>query len=103
MFVSVSTLILIVIGRLDPGNRLGLPLAGLLDIILFAFVAIGVWRLSKIWSVIGLVLYLFEVDWNLSHGRTGSIVVTLLILYAFINGVRGTFAYHRLSRIGEQG
>lgn len=51
--------------------------------------------------MVALILYLAEIEWRFSHDRQGSIVFTLLLVYAFINGIRGTFAYQRFSKGGD--
>jgi len=69
------------------------------DACLFMAVAVGTGRMSRIWAVAGLVLYLLEIPWAISHNMGFSparMATTAALVYAFINGVRGTFYYQRL-------
>lgn len=77
------------------------------DVGLFVAIAIGIHKLSRVAAVAGLLLYIVEQiamrAANPSMSGAGVVVAVFLIL-AFVNGVRGTFAYHRLRRlVAEQG
>lgn len=68
------------------------------DAALFAIIA---WRIrcrSRVFAVIGLALFAFEkvyqfVTQPLAYGGA---LVAIALLLAFVHGVRGTFAWHRL-------
>ena len=67
---------------------------------IFGAIAIGIFRLSRVAAVAGLVFFLPEPIWWLLHDHSVTdIVRTLMITIAFellfINGVRGAFAYRR--------
>ena len=69
---------------------------GFVDVALFGLAAFMIRRMSRGWAVFALVLYFAEIEWAVRFGRIeASIIATLIIIYAFVNGVRGTFAYHR--------
>jgi glucose uptake protein GlcU len=73
---------------------LGHPIAGasgrsLLDAALFAVVGWRTWRFSFPWALAGLLLYLFEVLYGLSHGRFPGFLGIIIVL-ALIAGARGT-------------
>lgn len=77
---------------------LGLNNWALLDAGLFVTIAYGIHRMSRVVAVAGLLLFLVErVVMFQSSGRTGGLVA-LAILVAFIHGVRGTIAFHRLRK-----
>ena len=61
----------------------------LVDAALFGIAAWHIRRMSRSWSVIALILYLFEIE------------ATLIVLYALVSGVRGTISYHRYSKTSE--
>jgi hypothetical protein len=77
------------------------PIKGwaLVDAALFGVIAWGIYRMSRVAAVAGLAVYILERIYMQSAlgAKAGSgIVVTILIILAFINAVRGTFAYHRM-------
>jgi hypothetical protein len=68
----------------------------LVDAALFALIAFGIYKLSRVAAVLGLLLYLWEqISQILITGKTNIILVVLFTLY-FIHAIRGTFAYHKL-------
>lgn len=82
------------------GIRLmGVAPAALLDAVLFAAIAYGLYRYSRFAAVAGFVLFLLEKTYALM--QTGSIlgvgVLGVVILFGFLNGMRGAFAYQKLT------
>lgn len=67
----------------------------LVDGFLFAVIAWRMWRNSRAWSVIALVLMALEIEDKLRSASSTFGVVTVLLFLAFLNAVRGTFAFHR--------
>lgn len=67
------------------------------EILLYAAIAIGLYKMSRAAAVAGLILYTAErvFVWA-DYGRVAPIM--LIFLLAFAIAVRGTFAYHRLVR-----
>jgi len=92
-FVAGLTVLLVVIGMLTGSALMGISPSALVDAALFGLVAWRVWNGSRPWAVAGLVLYLFEILWNLTHHH-GVGLLTLIVVLALANGVRGTFALH---------
>jgi hypothetical protein len=74
----------------------GLGPEGFVSAIVFAGVGFGIYRRSRIAAVSGLVLYLVgrAYAWVKVGPNFGAI--PLLVTLALLNGVRGTFAYHKL-------
>ena len=70
---------------------------GLIDSLLFALVAVGIWRLSRIAAIVGLGFYLAEQWYLWTISGLGNPIVALLLTLMFVNGVRGTVAFHRLN------
>ena len=78
----------------------GFSATGLVDAGLFAIVAWRVYRFSRAWAVVGLVLFVAERTFAFfTQGISASagLIVGIFILLGFIHGVRGTFAYHKLT------
>lgn len=75
----------------------------LVDAFLFLLLGIWAWRISKAASVIALVLYLAEIAWKLNYvGKAAfspvQLLWTCLFLAAFLQGVRGAFAFDALKK-----
>jgi hypothetical protein len=82
------------------GSVLDLPIDAwsFIDVGIFVAVAVGIYRHSRIAAVAGLVVYLLGQVylWTTMGPQGGGWLVGILITLSFINGIRGTFAYHRL-------
>jgi hypothetical protein len=71
----------------------------LIDAAIFGLIAWGIYRMSRVAAIAGLILYIIErIAMHVMLGRSyiTAIFVTVMFLFAFINAVRGTFAYHRM-------
>lgn len=79
-------------------RMMGITPAAIVDAILFAGIGYGLYRFSRFAAVAGFVLFLIEKIFMLI--KTGSIlgvgVLGVIILFGFLNGMRGAFAYHKL-------
>ena len=75
------------------------PLAGygasvIIDGAVFALIGWRLWKNSRIASVAGLLLMLLEIaDKLLNHAKTFNFL-TIVLLLAILNSVRGAFAVH---------
>lgn len=75
----------------------GITPGALLDAAIFGFIAVGIWNMSRVAAVAGLVLFGLErVLMARDNPRGGGLIVAIALLFAFANGVRATFAYHKL-------
>lgn len=68
-----------------------------IDGAIFLILGFGILRLWRSAAVIGLVLYIAETlyKWS-SGGAPKGAILSVVITFAFITSVRGTFAYHAL-------
>lgn len=97
---TLSSILAIFDIRVLPGSS---PLS-LLDAGLFAIVAWRIYRMSRAWALVGLLLYVYELAYSVYlHGTkvTASLFVGAILLVGFVNGVRGTFAYHGKLGLGN--
>src|SRR5215471_13923894 len=68
----------------------------LVDGILFFVIAWRIHRMSRIWAVLGLVIYLGEIVSNLASGAHGSVgVLTIVFVLTYISAIRGAFTFHK--------
>jgi hypothetical protein len=77
----------------------GIDGRALLDASLFAVIAFGIHKKSRVAAVGGLILYLVERVSTLAHGTatgTTGVMAVIFTLY-FVHGVRGTFAHRKLA------
>ncbi len=83
---------------------IGLNGWALLDAGLFAVVGWRIGRLSRAWAVVGLSLYLLEALASIrtrgfAVGSLGPGMVAIVFLIAYLNALRGTFAYHKYVKL----
>jgi len=74
----------------------GVSAEAFVSAIIFASVAFGIYRKSRMAAVSGLVLYLVSRGYAWAKVGPSLGVIPVLITLAFLHGVRGTFAYHKL-------
>jgi len=67
----------------------------LMDVALFAGLAWGIYRYSRICAVLALALYVAEQANNVMSFNTYNAVMAVLFIIFFVKSIRGTFAYHR--------
>ena len=102
--VAAITAVLAVISMTTGGMPAGFPHVNawaFWDVGFFVAVAWGIHKMSRVAAVIGLVLYLIEqIIMRVSYPEmsTRGLVFVGLFIFAFINGIRGTFAYHAFRR-----
>jgi hypothetical protein len=93
--VGAAVLVSVVTAAMALGGWLGAGPASLIDAALFAAVAFGIYKMSRVAAVFGLVAYLAERVYAMGQGTGSSgIVMAIFLTLAFIHAVRGTFAYH---------
>jgi hypothetical protein len=100
VFVAVFTALFAFAALFDIHILAGFSPTALFDAAIFGVVAWRIYRMSRAWAVVGLVGFIFERAYALyerGFSASAGIVVGVVILLAFINGVRGTFALHKLT------
>jgi hypothetical protein len=105
VFVAVVTTIFATVTLVLKKDIAGINPLAYIDAVLFAIIAWRIRRRSRAFAVIGLCLFVLEkvVQFStqpqlVSFALFMAVVITLL----FINGVRGTFAFHKLSAKEQQ-
>jgi hypothetical protein len=80
-------------------KSLGINGGSLLDAGVFAMIAIGLRRQSRAAAWSALLLYLVERLFStVSSGKINTPIVSIVFVLAFIGGIRGANALHRLKR-----
>jgi hypothetical protein len=91
LFVTGATTVFVILKLSD--------VSALVDAALFALIAWRIWKMSRTWAVIGLVLFAAEkAYWIYARGPKG-LMMSVIILLGFVTSVRGTFAYARLEQV----
>lgn len=73
-----------------------IPISSLFDAVAFLIIGYGIFKYSRIASIIGLAFFAFELIYKIQQGKNVGIGV-ILLLY-FVNGVRGTLAHYRFRK-----
>lgn len=81
---------------------MGIGASALVDAALFGVVAWRVWCGSRGFAIGGLSLYALEVLYNVVKHPPGVGILTVIIMLALINGVRGTFGLHKFEELKKQ-
>ena len=106
LFVSAVTGGTAVLSILSRKPILGVNEWALFDAALFALVGWRIYRMSRVWAVLGLLLYLAEMAARILQYFESSggdsippfSVVAAIFTLGFVNAVRGTFAFERFNK-----
>ena len=101
-FVAGLTALLAVISMTSGVSVMGVNSWSLIDAALFAVVAWRTWCGSRAWAVAGLGIYCLGVLYRVATNPPGIGILTIIIILALINGVRGTFGLHKFIEMKKQ-
>jgi hypothetical protein len=93
--VAGITALFSIISMVGGGSIFGITPWSLIDAGLFAVVAWQTWRGSRTFAVAGLGLYGLGVLYRVVTHPPGIGILTVIIMLALINGVRGTFGLQK--------
>jgi len=78
---------------------LGMDAWALVDAGIFAIAGWRIWRLSRIWSVLALAMFILESVYAFAvHPLPAVFVMRVTLTLVLISSVRGTFAYQSLKK-----
>jgi hypothetical protein len=98
-FIAAVTGLIAVLTLVYSKPILGLNGWALLDAGLFAVIGWRIGKLSRAWTVVGLALYLLEVLDSIGRRGVGFSVVSIVFIIAYVNALRGVFAYHKYASL----
>jgi len=101
IFVASVTTIFATIALYTKTSIATIDPSAYIDAALFLFIAWRIRRRSRTFAVVGLVLFVVEKVFlfiSAPQASAPSIIMSVLILLLFINGVRGNFALHRIAK-----
>jgi hypothetical protein len=95
-FIAALTALLAVLSIFYHKPIFGIDGLGLIDAVIFALIAWRISKASRIWAIVGLLMYLAEVGYKLATNPSGALgVLTIIFILTYINAIRGAVAYHR--------
>lgn len=98
--IATITTVLILVSMAMGGSPEVIPVLNawaFWDVGLFVAVGWGIHKMSRVAAIAGLILYILgQVVMRISNPAlsTGGLVFAGLFVLAFVNAIRGTFAYH---------
>jgi hypothetical protein len=99
-FVAAVTGCAAIISIFSEHKVLGVDGWGLFDAGMFTLFGWRIWKLSRVFAVLGLVLYCAEAAYKLADGGgSPASLIMILFIWGLIQGIRGTFAYKRFQPI----
>ena len=103
LFCSGATVLVVLINAMG-ASILGLNYLALIDAAIFGAIAFGIYKMYRAAAIIGLVLYLYERVYMFeTQGNFGNTFQVVILVFMFINSIRGTFLYHKLeTTVDEQ-
>lgn len=64
--------------------------------VLYGLIAMMIAKMSRLAAIAGLLFYLVDRLVFIAPNSGGNSIIMLLFIFAFVNSIRGTFAYHRI-------
>ncbi len=97
IIVAVVTALIATLAMALQKDIAGIDAWAYLDAGIFAVIAWGIKQRSRAAAVIGLLLFIVERN-DMAVSQHNFSILSLLLLLMFVNGVRGTFGYHRYAK-----
>lgn len=98
LFVVIGTSILLILST-QGINPLNLTLFSLVDVAIFGLVAWRIRVMSRPAAILGLAFYILGQIITIAQFGFRTSILPIFITLAFINGIRGTFAYHKYTEL----
>lgn len=95
--VAELTFALATISVLVSADLRGFSAWSYVDAVIFGLIAWGIYRRSRICSILGLLLFIVEKILQLAESGLGMIGMGIagFFVVLFVIGIKGTFAYHK--------
>jgi len=94
VFCIVVTSVALIMSYFQNKAVLGMNSYALVDLVLFVIIAFGMYKMSRLAAVCGLILYVIERIVTVNNMNGVSFIVMFVLIMMLINCIRGTFAYH---------
>lgn len=95
---GAALLVAIVTGICAQFEFAGVGKGAFLDAFIFGAAAFGIYNMSRVAAVAGLLFFAGEKIYMWSTQGFSNPIMALILAGAFLNGIRGTFKYHSLKR-----
>ena len=98
--VSCAITLVVTLVSIAGNPMLGFNAASFIDVGLIVALTFGIWRRSRACAVLMLIYFLISKFLLLRQGfNPVGIVIAVGFAWLYVQGVRGTFEYHRLRRL----
>lgn len=95
MISTVVTLLFVLLSVSGTATIGGIDAYALFDVTLMFIFAIGIWFYSRLASILALSLYWLDQLVLMTAETSPNPVMVIFFSLMYMNGIRGTFAYHR--------
>ena len=93
--VAVITALFATIALVTHKEIASVNVSAYVDAVLFSIIAWRIKNYSKIFAVVGVVLFLIEKGLQFQSSGAQGLPLAIILLLMFVSGARGVFAYHR--------
>ena len=98
--ISAAITLVVTLVAIAGNPVLGFNAASFADVLVIVGLTLGIWRKSRTCAVLMLIYFLISKYLLLRQGfNPAGIVIAILFAWLYVQGVRGTFEYHRLRRL----
>lgn len=101
VFVAAATAVVATISIMLGNDMIPIDGWAYIDAVLFAVIAWRIKNYSRIFAVIGVVLFIIEKAMLAQTQGAAGWPLAIILLLMLITGARGTFAYHKYARMPE--
>jgi|GEM_PF-2602629 hypothetical protein len=101
IFIAGTTLLLLVLST-QGFNPMNLDSYALIDIMIFVIIAWRIYAMSKTAAILGLAFYILEQIFLFNDFGFRMSAIKVIIVIAFINSIRGTYAFNVLKNYSSQ-
>jgi len=101
VFIAGTTLLLLVLS-IQGFNPMNLDAYSLIDIMIFIIIAWRIYAMSRTAAILGLAFYILEQIFLFNDFGFRMSAVMVIIIFAFINSIRGTNAFNVLKNYSTQ-
>jgi lysylphosphatidylglycerol synthetase-like protein (DUF2156 family) len=99
MVMTTVVTVMAAVAPLTPGQEAGtteMIIGAMIVLVIYGTFAVMIYKMSRVAAILALLVYVGDRLFMIAQqGVSGQSVVAILVVFAFINSIRGTFAYHR--------
>lgn len=97
--VSIAITIAFTLYSMYGTELMGLNAFAFIDVVLMGIFTFGIYKGSRVCAILMLLLFAANKALMAMGGNTSGIIMALVFLWLYIQGVIGTFQYHKLKKL----